>query len=109
LNSLINIDQNNPPKNELIHWDNYLDRARKMISKKASRKSFTTNMVELFSEQEIFEAMILLLEDFYHKTNSDDLGAFLGDLLHPDYGETADDAAWEEWQECLHRVKNSKK
>ena len=59
---------------------------------------------ELVTEYEAFEAMIFYLEENYHKTQSDDLGAFLGDLLHHEYGETADDAAWEKWQECLQQV-----
>ena len=107
LNSLIKVEQNKVSENELINWGDYLDNARKMILEQGSEKSFSTN-IELVSEQEAFEAMILLLEEYYNKTNSDDLGAFLGDLSHPEYGETADDAAWYDWQECLHQVKTSK-
>ena len=104
LNSLMKTEQNKANGDELINWGSYLDCARKMILKQAAEKSSATD-IELVSEQETFEAMILLLEEYYNKTNSDDLGAFLGDLLHAKYGETADDAAWEKWQECLAIIK----
>lgn len=101
LNNLV--EQNKTIENKVINLSYYLDSARKMIFTQPQNKLSATND-ESFSEQEIFEAMILLLEEYYYKTNSNDLGAFLGDLLHDEYGETADDAAWEKWQECINQI-----
>ena len=103
LNNLQQVEQTKSIQNKVINLSYYLDNARKMILKQSQNKFIATTL-ESFSEQEIFEAMILLLEEYYYKTNSNDLGAFLGDLLHAEYGETADDAAWENWQECLQQI-----
>jgi len=66
------------------------------------------NVKPLFLESTIFEEMINFLEKFFRRTQSDDIRALLSDLLHAEYGETADPAAWYEWQECLQKVKNNK-
>lgn len=59
----------------------------------------------IFTEEEAFEAMYLFLEKYYARTNSDDIGSLLGDLMHGIYGAMADPAAWYIWQECLGKVK----
>jgi uncharacterized protein (DUF2225 family) len=104
LNELQNI-QNVTRENAAINLDHYLDNARKIILKQVQRNQ-VDSALGLVSEQEAFEAMILVLEEYYYKTDSDDLGSFLGDLLHGMYGSTSDPAAWEKWQECLKKIKN---
>jgi hypothetical protein len=59
----------------------------------------------LFSESEAFDAFEGFLVKYYERTKSDDMGAFLGDLLHGDYGYTSDPAAAYDWQECLLKIK----
>lgn len=60
-------------------------------------------MSNLTSEQ-AFKAMILFLEEFYSRTNSDDVGGLLGDLIILDDGSTADPAAWRDWEKCVSKV-----
>ena len=44
--------------------------------------------------QQAFEVMQLFLEDYYERTQSDDVGALLGDLQCMEDGVPADPAAW---------------
>lgn len=59
-----------------------------------------------FTERQAFDAMVRFLEVYYQETNSDDVGALLGDLQILEDGKTADPAAWEEWLKCLRAVEN---
>jgi len=77
----------------------------KCLKKVHTKLEFNNKSKLNFTEEEVFEAMILFLEKYYEKTNSDDIGGLLSDLLHIDYGATADPAAWYDWQECLEKVK----
>jgi hypothetical protein len=65
------------------------------------------NMDGIYTEKEIFDAMITLLEKYYERTNSDDIGGLLSDLGYIDYGATADPAAWYDWQDSLTKVKGN--
>ena len=56
------------------------------------------------TEKQAFPAMVLFLEDFYHWTNSDDIGRLLSDLLMSEEGITAAPAAWEDWQNCIQQI-----
>jgi hypothetical protein len=73
--------------------------------KKCLRSKIKENDQQYFTEADVFEAMFLLLDYYYKKTKSDDIGGLLSDLLHIDYGATADPAAWSDWQRCLAMVK----
>ena len=59
-----------------------------------------------FTEAEAFEIFYDFLGAYYDRTQSDDIGSFLGDILHGQYGEVVDPAAWYDWQKCLKDVKN---
>lgn len=59
--------------------------------------------MELTTKQ-AFEAMVLFLEEFYNRTQSDDVGALLGQLILLKDGSTADPAAWDDWVECVEKV-----
>ena len=48
--------------------------------------------------------MVLFLEEFYNRTQSDDVGGLLGDLILLEDGSTADPAAWYDWVECVKKV-----
>jgi len=56
------------------------------------------------TEKQAFQAMVLFLEYFYHRTNSDDIGGLLSDLLMSEEGITADPAAWEDWQNSIQQI-----
>ncbi len=84
----------------LNSWENSL----KEIAYSQLKKNGLENINE-YTEKDVFEAIILMLEKYYEKTNSDDIGSFLGDLQHPSYGVTADPAAWHDWQRCLQQIK----
>ena len=53
------------------------------------------------NSEQAFRAMVLFLERYFERTQSDDVGALLGDLQLLDDGLTADPAAWPEWLECV--------
>jgi hypothetical protein len=60
--------------------------------------------VEKLTERKAFEAMVLFLEGFYERTQSDDVGGLLSDLMMLEDGTTADPAAWDDWMECVWKV-----
>ena len=62
--------------------------------------------MEKLTETEAFEAMVLFLEGFYERTQSDDVGALLGQMIILEDGTTADPAAWDDWMRSVHRVLN---
>jgi hypothetical protein len=64
--------------------------------------------MEKLTERQAFEAMVLFLESFYERTNSDDVGGLLSDLLMSQDGTTADPAAWDDWMECVQKVRRIK-
>lgn len=51
-----------------------------------------------------FNAMRKFLEMYYKRTLSDDIGSLLGDLQMTTEGETADPAAWHDWNKALEEV-----
>jgi hypothetical protein len=57
------------------------------------------------TELEAYKAMIAFLDLYYQKTQSDDIGGFLGgmDLIKP--GKTMDSACWFEWMRCINEIK----
>lgn len=48
--------------------------------------------------------MVLFLEAFYERTQSDDVGGLLSDLILLEDGTTADPAAWKDWMDCVRQV-----
>jgi len=82
-----------------------LHKARILVKSQNSSNPIIIDNQNMYREQEAFEAMIYFLEDYYLRTNSDDLGGHLSDLLHAEYGSTADPACWEEWQDSLEKIK----
>ena len=60
------------------------------------------------TEKQAFQTMVLFLEEFYQRTNSDEIGGLLSDLLMSEEGITADPAAWEDWQNCIQKIIKSK-
>ncbi len=60
--------------------------------------------MERLTERKAFEAMVLCLEGFYERTQSDDVGGLLSDLMMLEDGTTADPAAWDDWMECVRKV-----
>lgn len=60
--------------------------------------------MENLTERKAFEAMVLFLEGFYERTQSDEVGGLLSDLMMSEDGTTADPAAWEDWMECVRKV-----
>ena len=47
------------------------------------------------------------LEDYYERTQSDDVGALLGDLQCMEDGVPADPAAWQDWLDCVKSLSNA--
>ncbi len=62
--------------------------------------------MEKLTEKQAFKAMVLFLEGFYERTNSDDVGGLLSDLILLEDGSTADPAAWDDWMKCVHKLLN---
>lgn len=50
--------------------------------------------------------MVLFLESFYERTQSDEVGGLLSDLLTSENGTTADPAAWDDWMECVRKAQS---
>jgi hypothetical protein len=62
------------------------------------------SMNELITKIQAFNAMRKFLEMYYKRTLSDDVGSLLGDLNMITQGETADPAAWDDWNQALENV-----
>ena len=66
-------------------------------------------MEPLLTKRQAFDAMFCFLDGFFSRTNSDDVGALLGDLLYDFVNEagdpeTHDPAAWDDWLKCVNEV-----
>ena len=97
MNSLIRYNKNMEPINDdKIIWKDWQD----------TINLFKKNKIGFeFLESEAFEVFEHFLEKYFERTNSDDIGSLLSDLLHRNYGYTADPAAAHDWQRCLAKVK----
>ena len=62
-------------------------------------------MKKNITERQAFEAMKEFLEQYYKRTNSDDVGSLLGDMCFLDDNNTADPAVWKEWLDCIATAK----
>lgn len=58
-------------------------------------------MNELITKIQAFNAMRKFLAMYYERTLSDDVGSLLGDLNMITEGQTADPAAWDDWNQAL--------
>jgi hypothetical protein len=58
------------------------------------------------TEKQAFRAMVLFLQNFYNRTQSDDVGSLLGELMFFEDGTTADPAAWQDWVESVEEILN---
>ena len=58
-------------------------------------------MSNKISTREAFDAMRLFLEEFYNRTDSDDVGSLLGGIQFCDDNTTMDPAAWDDWLNCI--------
>ena len=63
--------------------------------------------MEKLTSKQAFQAMVFFLESLYERTESDDIGALLGDLQILEDGNTADPATWEDWLESVEQVLNT--
>lgn len=50
---------------------------------------------------QVFNAMVLFLEDYYYKTDSGDVASLLSELQFLPDGGTADPAAWLDWIDAV--------
>jgi hypothetical protein len=64
--------------------------------------------MEKITIEQAFTAMVIFLEGFYERTNSDDVGGLLGDLLLRPDGSTADPAAGLDWLTSVQKSKSRK-
>jgi hypothetical protein len=60
--------------------------------------------VETLTKEQAFKAMAIFLERFYERTQSDDVGGLLGDMMLRKNGTTADPAAWEDWMKSVQKI-----
>jgi hypothetical protein len=59
--------------------------------------------VETLTVRQAFDAMCLLLEDYYHMTKSDDIALLLS-ILTIVGDTTSDPAGWHDWMKSVQRV-----
>ncbi len=60
--------------------------------------------MDRLTSKEAYAAMFVFLEGVYKRTGSGDLGALLGGMSFLADGETADPAAWADWERALETV-----
>jgi len=65
-------------------------------------------MANTLSKQEAYAAMYAFLEAIYDRTESDELGALLGGMSLLEDCETADPAAWHDWESAIRKVREGK-
>lgn len=58
------------------------------------------------TEHEAYAAMFAFLKHRYQLTESDELGALLGDMSLLPSGGTADPAIWEEWRNAIREAES---
>jgi hypothetical protein len=61
------------------------------------------------SSLEAYKAMILFLEEYYERTNSDDIAVLLSSMQFLEDGNTADPAIWKDWLDCVQKVRENNK
>ncbi len=61
-------------------------------------------MNDKLTVKEAYLAMFEYLEQLYFRTNSDDLGGFLGGMTMEEDGDTMDSAAWNDWLKAVENI-----
>ncbi|MBI6871799.1 hypothetical protein [Clostridium aciditolerans] len=59
------------------------------------------------SIEEAYKAMVSFLEKYYERTNSDEIGGLLSDMILIEQQSTADPAIWHDWLDCINQIKNT--
>lgn len=62
---------------------------------------------KILTMQEAYNAMFIFLEDYYFRTNADELGGLLGSMTILADGQIADSAIWEDWGKAIDKSLNS--
>ncbi|GAB2204987.1 hypothetical protein ROS1_18030 [Roseibium sp. ROS1] len=57
-------------------------------------------------EKQSYLAMFSFLEDYYHRTKSDEIGAMLGAMCLASDGKPMDPAYWHEWKQAVQKAIN---
>ena len=57
-------------------------------------------------EKQSYLAMFSFLEDYYHRTKSDEIGAMLGAMCLTSDGKPMDPAYWNEWEQAVQKAIN---
>lgn len=57
--------------------------------------------IKNLTEKQAYLAMLMFLEQYFHQTQSDDIGALLGSMSFLEDENTADPAMWHDWQKCI--------
>ena len=65
-------------------------------------------MIDSLSKLEAYAAMYAFLEDYYHRTQSAEVGSLLGGMSLLADGGTMDPAAWADWEAAVGKVKEGK-
>lgn len=79
---------------------NYKEDVIDAINEIKSKKNDIVN--NTYSELEGYKLMISLLDIYYNRTNSDNIGAFLGEIDLIQDNISMDPAAWDDWIEILN-------
>lgn len=64
--------------------------------------------METLTTKQAFRAMVIFLEQFYDRTQANDVGGLLGDLMIVEDETTTDPVAWEDWLESVRKSSNQK-
>lgn len=60
------------------------------------------------SAEEAYFAMVDFLEKYYERTNSDDIGSLLSNMILIKKETTADPATWEDWLQAIDNIRNKR-
>jgi hypothetical protein len=60
--------------------------------------------VENLTKEQAFKSMVIFLEGFYERTQSDGVGGLLGDMMLRENGTTSDPAVWEDWIKSVQKI-----
>jgi hypothetical protein len=93
------------PIKNVFEW---LEKVRGQISKKRQEKLVKYNNLYL-TRLEAFKAMSCFLEKYYEETQSDDVGALLGEMQILEDRDPFDTATWHDWMNCVKKVVHRRK
>jgi len=61
-------------------------------------------MADKLTQREAYLAMFSFLEDYYNRTNSDEIGSMLSGMCLMNDGRPMDGAYWDEWEQSVDRA-----